>query len=156
MNKAKLKDDICQIIFCLQDLPSEPELQKVTFHILTLANPDGYVFTMAGKKLENRLKRKNMADSGCSHPLFNGVDLNRNFPVGFNLSTSNSNCLPLQETSRDGFCGGCSNTFGGRQPFSEPETKALRSCLTDSPPWLFVDIHASLGAWLTPPVSRSS
>ena len=106
---------------------------------------------MAGSKLENRLKRKNMANSGCPDPLYNGVDLNRNFPVGFNLST-NTNC----KGSRDGFCGGCSNTFGGRQPFSEPETEALRSALTEAPPWLFIDIHASLGAWLTPPVSRSA
>lgn len=131
----------------IQDLPSEPVLQKVAFHIVTLANPDGYVSTMAGE-LENRLKRKNMADSGCSDPLYNGVDLNRNFPVGFNLST-NTNC------SRGEFCG-CSNTYGGQHPFSEPETEALRSALTQAPPWLFIDIHASLGAWLTPPVSRQS
>ena len=120
---------------------------------MPLANPDGYVFTMAGQ-LENRLKRKNMADSGCSHPLYNGVDLNRNFPVGFNLST-NSNCVPLQG-SGDGLCGGCSNTFGGQEPFSEPETKALKNALTEEAPWMFIDIHASLGAWLTPPVSRSA
>ena len=42
-------------------------LQKVAFHIVVLANPDGYVFSMAGE-LENRMKRKNMADSGCSDP----------------------------------------------------------------------------------------
>ena len=119
---------------------------------MPLANPDGYVFSMSGQ-LENRLARKNQADSGCSLPLFNGVDLNRNFPVGFNLSTD-SNC-DLLEDSRDGFCGGCSNTFGGQHPFSEPETEALRSDLTEqAPPWIFIDIHASLGAWLTPPVSR--
>ena len=112
-----------------------------------MANPDGYVFSMAGE-LENRMKRKNMADSGCSDPLYNGVDLNRNFPVGFNLSTNT-------DSSRGEFCG-CSNTYGGQHPFSEPETEALRSALTQAPPWLFVDIHASLGAWLTPPVSRSA
>ena len=57
-----------------------------------MANPDSYVYTMGGE-LGNRLKRKNMADSGCSDLLYNGVDLNRNFPFGFNLST-NSNCFP--------------------------------------------------------------
>jgi len=137
----------------IQNLPSEPELQKAAFRIVPLANPDGYVFSMSGQ-LENRLARKNQADSGCPLPLFNGVDLNRNFPVGFNLSTD-SNC-DLLEDSRDGFCGGCSNTFGGQHPFSEPETEALRSGLTELAPWIFIDIHASLGAWLTPPVSRQS
>ena len=101
---------------------------------------------MAGSNLENRLKRKNMGDSGCPDPLYNGVDLNRNFPVGFNLST---NCVPI----RGGFCG-CSNTYGGRHPFSEPETAALRNALSRAPPWIFIDIHASLAAWLTPPASR--
>ena len=117
---------------------------------MPLANPDGYSFTMANQ-LGNRLKRKNMADSGCSNPLYNGVDLNRNFPVGFNLS-GNIDCTPIRG-SRGVFCG-CSNEYGGRQPFSEPETASLRHVLTQTPPWLFIDIHTSFGAWLTPPVSR--
>ena len=160
INRSKLS-----IHFCLQDLPSEPELQKIAFHIVAMANPDSYVYTMGGE-LGNRLKRKNMADSGCSDPLYNGVDLNRNFPVGFNLST-NRNCVPqwFKDTSglmhrargpRDNFCGPCSNTYGGEHPFSEPETESLRSALTEDPPWIFIDIHASAGAWLTPPCSRSA
>ena len=126
----------------LKDLPSELELQKIAFHIVVLANPDAYVFSMSGK-LENRMKRKNMADSGCPDPLSNGVDLNRNFPVGFNVSSSNDFC-------------GCRDDYGGKHPCSEPETTSLRSSLSQSPPWLFIDIHTSLGAWLTPPASRSA
>merc|ERR1712013_499007 len=63
-------------------------------------------------------------------------------------------CYPVRG-SKDGFCG-CSETYGGPQPFSEPETSALRNVLTRRKPWIFVDIHASLGAWFTPPVSRQS
>ena len=137
-----LKDDINERDFSLKDLPSELELQKIAFHIVVLANPDAYVFSMSGK-LENRMKRKNMADSGCPDPLSNGVDLNRNFPVGFNVSSSNDFC-------------GCRDDYGGKDPFSEPETTSLRSSLSQSPPWLFIDIHTSLGAWLTPPASRSA
>jgi len=135
----------------IQDLPSESELQKVTFQVVPIANPDSYAFGMSGH-LENRLKRKNMADSGCSDPLHNGVDLNRNFPIGFNLSLRD--CTPVRGT-REVFCG-CSNTYGGRQPFSEPETTVLRDALTNEPPWLFIDVHTSFGAWMTPPVSRPS
>ena len=107
--------------------------------------------------LENRLKRKNMADSGCSDPLNNGVDLNRNFPIGFNLSggplgDDDPGCSPVRGT-REVFCG-CSITDGGKQPFSEPETRVLRDALTNQPPWLFIDVHTSFGAWMTPPVSR--
>ena len=39
----------------------------------------------------DRLKRKNMANTGCQDTLFGGVDLNRNFPVGFESRTSS--CL---------------------------------------------------------------
>ena len=137
-----MKDDINQKEFSLKDQPSELELQKIAFHIVVLANPDAYVFSMSGK-LENRMKRKNMADSGCPDPLSNGVDLNRNFPVGFNVSSSNDFC-------------GCRDDYGGKDPFSEPETTSLRSSLSQAPPWLFIDIHTSLGAWLTPPASRSA
>ena len=142
-------------MLCFEDLASDPDLQKVDFQIVPLANPDGYVFSMLNEDdhhFENRLKRKNMRDSGCPDPLRSGVDLNRNFPVGFNLS-SHSDCYPVRG-SKDGFCG-CSDTYGGPQPFSEPETSALRNALTRRKPWIFVDIHASLGAWFTPPVSRS-
>jgi len=140
----------------IQDLASDPDLQKFDFKIVPLANPDGYVFSMLNEDdhhFENRLKRKNMRDSGCLDPLQSGVDLNRNFPVAFNLS-SQSDCYPVRG-SKDGFCG-CSETYGGPQPFSEPETSALRNALTRRKPWIFVDIHASLGAWFTPPVSRQS
>ena len=124
--------------------PSQPELQKINFQIVPLANPDSYVFSM--DQLKYRQKRKNMADSGCSDPLHNGVDLNRNFPVGFNLSSNGSDS--------DGVSGVCSNMYGGELPFSEPETKTLRDALTQATPWLFIDLHCCFGAWLTPPVSR--
>ena len=150
-----MKDKMSGKMLCFEDLASDPDLQKVDFQIVPLANPDGYVFSMLNEDdhhFENRLKRKNMRDSGCPDPLRSGVDLNRNFPVGFNLS-SHSDCYPVRG-SKDGFCG-CSDTYGGPQPFSEPETSALRNALTRRKPWIFVDIHASLGAWFTPPVSRS-
>jgi len=152
-------------LFCLhilrsliQDLPSDFELQNVSFKVVPIANPDSYAFGMSGH-LENRQKRKNMADSGCSDPLHNGVDLNRNFPIGFDLSGGSLShddpgCSPVRGT-REVFCG-CSSTYGGRQPFSEPETRVLRDALTNQPPWLFIDVHTSYGAWMTPPVSRPS
>ena len=150
-----MKDKMSGKMLCFEDLASDPDLQKFDFKIVPLANPDGYVFSMLNEDdphFENRLKRKNMRDSGCPDPLRSGVDLNRNFPVGFNLSR-HDDCYPVRG-SKDGFCG-CSETYGGPEPFSEPETSALRNALTRRKPWIFVDIHASLGAWFTPPVSRS-
>ena len=53
--------------YSLQDLPSEPELQKVRFQIVPLENPDVYVFTMAGQWSVTiwKLKRKNMKDQAA-------------------------------------------------------------------------------------------
>ena len=138
------------------------DIAKYQWHIIPLANPDGYEYTryideyvclklclnLQNIRSHNRLWRKNtvpLPNTDCI-----GVDLNRNFPVGFNLSLHD--CTPVRGT-REVFCG-CSNTYGGRQPFSEPETRVLRDALTNEPPWLLLDVHTSFGAWMTPPVSR--
>lgn len=69
-----------------------------------MANPDGYEYS----RTQNRLWRKNRRDnrnSGCD-----GVDLNRNWDIGFGVGASSNPC---------------SNTYKGTTPFSEPETAAL-------------------------------
>lgn len=136
----------------LQELPTNSTLQKMEFHMLPLVNVDGYIYSMTPTSdTKDRLKRKNMADSGCQDQLFNGVDLNRNFPAGFNLT---SDCLYRSrsgEVERDCLC---SNSYQGPHPFSEPETRAARDALSSAVPWIAVDIHGSLGAWLTPPNTR--
>ena len=120
--------------------------------MLPLVNVDGYIYSMTPTSdTKDRLKRKNMADSGCQDQLFNGVDLNRNFAAGFNLTRD---CLYRSrsgDVERD--CP-CSNSYQGPSPFSEPEARAVRTALSSAVPWIAVDVHGSYGAWLTPPNTR--
>lgn len=88
---------------------SDPQMQalldSLEFYIVPIVNPDGYVYSWG----PDRLWRKNR------RPLAGGafgVDLNRNWPIGFggeSTSTAFNNDL-----------------YPGTAPFSEPETQAVR------------------------------
>ena len=141
----------------LEERREDSLLRRIQFRLLPLVNPDSYVYTMTPTGDDfDRLKRKNMADTGCQDALFGGVDLNRNFPVGFESRTSS--CLSYsrswQAPHRSPYCG-CDQAFPGPRPFSEPETRAVRAALTGhGPPWLVLDIHGSQGVWMTPMASK--
>ena len=72
-------------------------------------NPDGYEYSRNHFSFWRKNRRQN-ADGTY------GVDLNRNFPIGFNKSTITT-----------------SNVYGGPEPFSEPETRALRDFVLAHP-----------------------
>lgn len=80
-----------------------------TFILLSL-NPDGHVANESGPPWPYWRKNRNPA-YGCATTY--GVDLNRNFSVGWNAPGGTSTYA-------------CSNFYRGPQPFSEPETAALR------------------------------
>ncbi|WP_086827892.1 M14 family metallopeptidase [Streptomyces sp. NRRL B-24572] len=77
------------------------------------ANPDGYDFTHADPA--NRQWRKNLRDNDGDGKIGpgDGVDLNRNFAYKWGYDNEGSSPDPADET------------FRGRGPMSEPETKAL-------------------------------
>ncbi len=80
-----------------------------TLIVLSL-NPDGHVANESGPPW--RYWRKNRREvPGCTTTY--GVDLNRNFAVGWDVAAGNSTYA-------------CSNFYRGPEPFSEPETRALR------------------------------
>ena len=97
----------------------------LNFHILTMANPDGYDYSLTNGPNDWRKNRQTYPGNECV-----GVDLNRNF--GFHWGESG--------TSNDS----CSDIYGGPKPFSELESKAIRDYLENLPelPTLAVDIHA--------------
>ena len=85
------------------------------YNFLVVANPDGYNFTFS-QDPNKRTHRKNRRKVGCqteNDGNGDGVDLNRNFPVGFN-----NNSLVQDDH--------CSKTYPGPNPLSEPETRAIR------------------------------
>jgi murein tripeptide amidase MpaA len=113
-------------------------LDNVDFHIIPIVNPDGYnhTFPTAQGGGNTRLWRKNRRlNSGGSF----GVDLNRNWSVGWGLNGGSS-------TSQT------SDTYRGTAAFSEPEAAAVSDyALTLSPLKAHIDIHTYsqlvLGPW---------
>lgn len=92
-------------------------LENNQYYIIPISNPDGYVYTY---KTEERYWRKNRNG--------NGVDINRNFPVGFGGPG----------TSKD------PNTdiYTGPEPFSEAESQALKKIVDGNDFFMHLDIHA--------------
>lgn len=82
-------------------------LSRATLYMVPCANPDGYEFSRTHFSFWRKNRRQN-ADGTY------GVDLNRNFSVGY---------VPSKNTS--------SNVYSGPSPFSEPETLALKNFTED-------------------------
>ncbi|XP_068222956.1 carboxypeptidase B1-like [Palaemon carinicauda] len=96
-------------MYLIEKLAESPDLtQGIEWQIMPLLNPDGYAYSWTN----DRLWRKNRArvSRSCS-----GTDLNRNF--GFHWGETGASKSP------------CSSIFMGKEPFSEPESKALRDTM---------------------------
>ncbi|XP_042894277.1 carboxypeptidase B-like, partial [Penaeus japonicus] len=93
-------------------LESPSLLRNAEWRVVPLLNPDGYVYSWN----HDRLWRKNRAPS--TDPECFGVDLNRNFD--FHWGEAGSSTRP------------CSFVYQGPQPFSEPETRALRDAVLEA------------------------
>lgn len=100
-------------IYVLENLETDPTLQiylnESTIYMVPCANPDGYEYSRNHFSFWRKNRRQN-ADGTY------GVDLNRNFPIGFIKSTATT-----------------SNVYGGAEAFSEPETQALRDFVLSHP-----------------------
>ncbi len=84
-------------------------LESAAIYMVPCANPDGFEYSRNHFSFWRKNRRQN-ADGSY------GVDLNRNFPVGFVKSNKPT-----------------SNIYGGPEPFSEPETRALRDFVESHP-----------------------
>ena len=104
----------------------QPVVCFFNWHIVPLVNPDGYEFSrLDGNQCpdeveSNRWKgcrywRKNRRMGVCpSIPAYEGIDLNRNFGSFWKEDDE------------------CSDTFGGDNSFSEPETEAVRKYIQNN------------------------
>ncbi len=93
------------------DVNLQKFLDKATIYMVPCANPDGYEYSKNHFSFWRKNRRVN-ADGSF------GVDLNRNFPIGFTNGAKPD-----------------SNVYGGPNPFSEPESRALRD---------FVESHENI------------
>jgi len=89
----------------------EKSLEESSLYMVPCLNPDGYEYSREHFSFWRKNRRKN-------HDGTIGVDLNRNFSVGFVKNTNTA-----------------SNVYGGEEPFSEAETRAIKD---------FVDAHPNI------------
>jgi len=103
------------IDYILKNYQTNPKitsaLTKNTLYMVPCLNPDGFEYSRTHFSFWRKNRRNNKDGTY-------GVDLNRNFDVGFIKSTDTS-----------------SNVYGGPAPFSEPETAAMRD---------FVEAHDNI------------
>ncbi len=99
--------------YVLDHIDYDPQLiqllERATFYMVPVANPDGYEYSRNHFSFWRKNRRQN-ADGTF------GVDLNRNFSVGF---------TPNKNTS--------SNVYSGPSAFSEPETDSLKEYVESHP-----------------------
>lgn len=92
--------------YILEHIDYDPQLNNIldrtTLYMVPCANPDGFEYSRNHFSFWRKNRRKNPDGSF-------GVDLNRNFSVGFSANKDMS-----------------SNVYSGPSAFSEPETSALR------------------------------
>ncbi|HPN42179.1 MAG TPA: M14 family zinc carboxypeptidase [bacterium] len=110
-------------------------------------NPDGHEFVLTGNYYgdlvpENPLIwRKNMSDNdedSLFNPLFDGVDLNRNFGYEWGYDNIGSSAEYYEDT------------FRGFAPFSEPETQVIRDFVNQHQFVTSLIYHSYSRVWLYP------
>lgn len=84
-------------------------------YIAPMINPDGHTYDFNGTAEGNMWRKNRRRNGGNSY----GVDLNRNY--GFKWGTGGSSSDPS------------SDTYKGPEPFSEPETRAVRDFVDSQP-----------------------
>ena len=97
-----------------------------------IVNPDGYVYNQNTAPDGGGLWRKNRRNHGNCF----GVDLNRNYEVGFDSNAPSSDP--------------CSEVYRGSEAFSEPEAAAIRDYILRIDPEIAFTLHAVRGAYLNP------
>jgi len=107
-------------------IQGDPQIQSLLgaleFYIVPVVNPDGYVYSWGPDRLWRKSRRPNGDGSF-------GVDLNRNWPIGFGGESTST------QTNSD--------LYHGIDPFSEPETQAIRDFVFSHPNILAtLDLHS--------------
>jgi predicted deacylase len=108
-------------------------LNNFNFHIIPMANPDGYEFSRSDDRLWRKSRTDFNSTLGCK-----GVDLNRNWPYHWGESGSSTNK--------------CSDIYAGEAPLSDVESQHISRyfrALTPKPE-LSICFHSAAELWLYP------
>jgi hypothetical protein len=119
------------------DAAARQAIERARFYIVPILNPDGLEYSIHTDRNWYKTRRDNGDGSW-------GVNLNNNYPVGWECEGRYS-ASPSSVTT--------SESYRGTQPFSEPESQALRDFMLSHPPAGLIDYH-SYGAILYPSLPR--
>jgi carboxypeptidase T len=119
LHHAREPNSLTQLIFymwyLLENYETDPEVKFLVDHtamyFIPCLNPDGYIYNETTNPDGGGMWRKNRRDNG--NGTF-GVDLNRNYGHFWGYNDSGSSPNPASQVYR------------GAEPFSEPETQAVR------------------------------
>jgi carboxypeptidase T len=120
-----------------QDPAAQRAIRSARFYVVPILNPDGLEYAVHTDRLWYKTRRDNGDGSW-------GVNLNDNFPLGWN-------CLDRFNASPSAL--GSSDVYRGTAPFSEPESQAIRDLMLSHPPAGFIDFH-SYGTIIYPSLPR--
>ncbi len=119
----------------LENYGTDPEATYLVdtreIFFVPVVNPDGYVYNETYPSRMWRKNRRNNTGSSCY-----GVDLNRNYPLGFGGIGSSGDP--------------CSDIHRGPNAFSEPETQIVRDFVGTINPTIAFSTHSVRGAYLNP------
>ena len=102
--------------------------------LVTVVNPDGYMFNQMTDPNGGGMWRKNRRNNGSSY----GVDLNRNYGYQWGYDDTGSSPIPSNDTYR------------GPAAFSEPETQAVRDFILLVQPSIGFNCHTYTGVFINP------
>lgn len=109
-----------------------------TFHIVPMLNPDGVELHINGKDdlnpMTERLYAMSEGDYSSWQANGRGVDLNHNYPAGFEEYRGIEKEL--------GISSGCNTKYSGAYALSEPECSCLCSFIRASDPSLLIALHS--------------
>lgn len=113
---AGLMTVIYYMWYLLENYDSDPMIQTLVdnteMYFVPVINPDGYVYNETTNPNGGGMWRKNRRDNEGTSCM--GVDINRNYGYQWGLDNTGSSADP------------CDEDYRGSEPFSEPETQAIR------------------------------
>ncbi|WKX88749.1 hypothetical protein Q1695_008404 [Nippostrongylus brasiliensis] len=123
-------------------------VDSLDIYVFPVLNPDGFIYSRTSTKSLIRQWRKNRAPSNCTGSVAylkdiccEGVDLNRNYDLGFSQDN-----YPFNNP--------CSDEFQGPFPFSEPESRAVRDFVLSKEIYgrlhALVSLHTHGQLWILP------
>ncbi|CAO1622344.1 unnamed protein product [Parajaminaea phylloscopi] len=134
-------------LFLVSHLLQNPAiLDKTSVLIVPVLNPDGYLYTWTSDRFFRKNRQPVDSKDWLGRQCY-GVDVSRNFPTNFRSSAGSNS--------------GCSPTYGGDEPLTTAESKALADYLTSEQHGVvaFLDLHSYgqmlLYPWLSCSVNDS-